>query len=141
MKKLLVALFALLLCCTVALAHPGGTDAAGGHYDRSTGEYHYHHGHKAHQHYNGQCPYNFDDRTGADSRPSGGSDSGSVEMPVLRNDSDTAEPVKASTSTWDDLVSLITSTKFWLGIAETVIAFAIPVAIYEWAMRSRKKKK
>ena len=87
-----------------------------------------------------QCPYNFDDRTGADSRPSGGS-SGSVEMPVLRNDSDTAEPVKASTSTWDDLVSLITSTKFWLGIAETVIAFAIPVAIYEWAMRSRKKKK
>ena len=44
-------------------------------------------------------------------------------------------------STWDDLVSLITSTKFWLGIAETVIAIAIPVAIYEWAMRSRKKKK
>lgn len=140
MKKLLVALFALLLCCTVALAHPGGTDAAGGHYDRSTGEYHYHHGHKAHQHYNGQCPYNFDDRTGADSRPSGGS-SGSVEMPVLRDDSDAPEPSMASASTWDDLVSLITSTKFCLGIAETVIAFAIPVAIYEWAMRSRKKKK
>ena len=132
MKKLLVALFALLLCCTVALAHPGGTDAAGGHYDRSTGEYHYHHGHTAHQHYNGQCPYNFDDRTGADSRPSGSSDSGTDEMPVL---------VNASSSTWDDLVALITSTMFWLGIAETVIAFAIPVAIYEWAMRSRKKKK
>lgn len=42
---------------------------------------------------------------------------------------------------WDDLVLLVTSAKFWLGIAETVIAFAIPVAIYEWAMRSRKKKK
>lgn len=41
----------------------------------------------------------------------------------------------------DDLVLLVTSAKFWLGIAETVIAFAIPVAIYEWAMRSRKKKK
>ena len=141
MKKLLVALFALLLCCTVALAHPGDTDAAGGHYDRSTGEYHYHHGHKAHQHYNGQCPYSFDDRTGLDSRPSDGSDSGYVEMPVLRDDFDTAETATTSASAWDDLVSLITSAKFWLGIAETVIAFAIPVAIYEWVMRSRKKKK
>ncbi len=42
---------------------------------------------------------------------------------------------------WNDLVLLVTDSKFWLGIAETVIAFAIPVAIYEWAMRSRKKKK
>lgn len=140
MKRLLAALFALLLCCTVALAHPGDTDAAGGHYDRSTGEYHYHHGYKAHQHYNGQCPYDFDDRTGLDSRPSSGS-SDCVEMPVLRNAPDAIEPTKASSSTWDELVSLVTSSKFWSGIAETVIAFAIPVAIYEWAMRSRKKKK
>ena len=42
---------------------------------------------------------------------------------------------------WDNLVLLVTSTKFWLGIVETVIAFAIPGIIYEWAMRSRKKKK
>lgn len=141
MKKLLIALFAPLLCCTVALAHPGDTDAAGGHYDRSTGEYHYHHGHKAHQHYNGQCPYNFDDRTGADSRPSDGSGSGSVEMPVLRDDSDAPEPSMASASTWDDLVSLVTSAKFWLGIAEIIVVLAIPSLIYRWAMRSRKKKK
>ena len=38
-------------------AHPGKTDANGGHYDRSTGEYHYHHGYPAHQHPDGICPY------------------------------------------------------------------------------------
>jgi hypothetical protein len=38
-------------------AHSGRTDSSGGHYDRSTGEYHYHHGHSAHQHPNGVCPY------------------------------------------------------------------------------------
>lgn len=40
-----------------ALAHSGGTDSKGGHYNRSTGEYHYHHGNPAHQHINGECPY------------------------------------------------------------------------------------
>lgn len=29
---------------TISLAHPGRTDSNGGHYDRSTGEYHYHNG-------------------------------------------------------------------------------------------------
>lgn len=45
-------------------AHPGKTDKNRGHYDRSTGEYHYHHGYPAHQHIDGECPYNFDDKTG-----------------------------------------------------------------------------
>lgn len=44
-------------------AHPGGTDSNGGHYDRSTGEYHYHHGYSAHQHEDGYCPYNYHDNT------------------------------------------------------------------------------
>lgn len=46
-----------MLCITCASAHPGHTDAAGGHWDSSTGEYHYHHGYPAHQHENGICPY------------------------------------------------------------------------------------
>lgn len=51
-------------------AHPGKTDSQGGHYDWSTGEYHYHHGYSAHDHYDMDgdgivdCPYNFNDRTG-----------------------------------------------------------------------------
>lgn len=59
MKKLcfvLLLLFALLLP-SVSLSHSGGTDSQGGHYNRSTGEYHYHHGYPAHQHENGICPY------------------------------------------------------------------------------------
>lgn len=60
MKKILSFTLALIFCvflCGVAFAHPGGTDSAGGHYDTETGEYHYHHGHPAHQHKNGVCPY------------------------------------------------------------------------------------
>jgi hypothetical protein len=50
----------LILCFlfpTYLYAHPGGTDAYGGHYNHSTGEYHYHHGYSEHQHVNGVCPY------------------------------------------------------------------------------------
>lgn len=38
-------------------AHSGRTDSNGGHYNHSTGEYHYHHGYPAHDHPNGVCPY------------------------------------------------------------------------------------
>lgn len=66
-------LLALLLLSVPALAHPGRTDGKGGHYDRSTGEYHYHHGYPAHQHTNGVCPYDFKDKTGESSGTSGSS--------------------------------------------------------------------
>lgn len=80
-KRYLIPILAcvlLLFCCTAAYAHPGATDANGGHYDHATGEYHYHHGYPAHQHPDGRCPYNYDDRTGWNSgSSSGGSDSAS----------------------------------------------------------------
>lgn len=60
---LIVFLCAVLLFPFAASAHPGKTDENGGHYDYSTGEYHYHHGYPAHQHENGVCPYDFDDKT------------------------------------------------------------------------------
>ena len=64
MKQFLAAvLVAVLVIPSPVLAHGGRTDASGGHTDRSTGEYHYHHGYSAHQHPNGVCPYNFDDQT------------------------------------------------------------------------------
>lgn len=50
----------ILGSCVAVFAHPGKTDSNGGHFDRSTGEYHYHHGYPAHQHKNGTCPYDFD---------------------------------------------------------------------------------
>ena len=70
MKKIFfftLTLLFFLLSCFPALAHPGRTDSSGGHYDRSTGEYHYHHGYSAHQHINGECPYDFKDKTNSSS--------------------------------------------------------------------------
>lgn len=79
-KRLLSFLLAfLLLLSPTVLAHSGKTDANGGHYDRSTGEYHYHHGYPAHQHYDmdgdgvADCPYDFDDKTDHSSRSDSGS--------------------------------------------------------------------
>lgn len=46
-----------LSCLAETYLHSGGTDSQGGHYNRSTGEYHYHHGKPAHDHINGVCPY------------------------------------------------------------------------------------
>lgn len=65
-----VVLFAAALAfalSTTVFAHPGRTDGSGGHYDRETGEYHYHHGFEAHQHVNGECPFDFVDMTGQNS--------------------------------------------------------------------------
>lgn len=82
MKKLRIAvalLLAAMICCVAGFAHPGRTDANGGHWNRSTGTYHYHHGYPEHQHTNGICPYDFDDQTGANSGTSGSS-----KNPVVR---------------------------------------------------------
>lgn len=96
MRKLrcfLLTLFAALMftlsTVTIALAHPGRTDANGGHTDSSTGEYHYHHGYSAHQHYDidgdglPDCPYNFDDKTGQSSGSSSNSSSGSSSSGIV----------------------------------------------------------
>jgi hypothetical protein len=80
MKKFLVCqliIFIILLSVYPAFAHSGRTDANGGHHVTATGEYHYHHGYPAHQHPNGQCPYDFDDQTGVNSGSGGGSSNSS----------------------------------------------------------------
>jgi hypothetical protein len=56
----------MVLMAISVYAHSGGTDGNGGHYDHSTGDYHYHHGYSAHEHYDidgdgkKDCPYTFD---------------------------------------------------------------------------------
>lgn len=60
----LVLVVSLLSLLTIGvLAHSGGTDSSGGHWNHSTGEYHYHHGKPAHQHYEGVCPYSAEEST------------------------------------------------------------------------------
>lgn len=71
MKKLVIGLLVVGLMIGPAFAHPGGTDSKGGHTNRSTGEYHYHHGYPEHDHVDGVCPYDYDDRTGERSGSSG----------------------------------------------------------------------
>lgn len=80
MKKAICAVSCLALLVCAASAHPGDTDENDGHYNRSTGEYHYHHGYNAHQHENGICPYDYDDQTGASS--------GSVSTTIPISDSE-----------------------------------------------------
>lgn len=61
---LIVACLLLAICITsVAFAHSGRTDGSGGHWNHSTGEYHYHHGKPEHDHINGICPYDYEDTT------------------------------------------------------------------------------
>ena len=67
MKKAFAIVICFMIVMTTASAHPGRTDSNGGHWDHSTGEYHYHHGYPAHQHTDGICPYSFDDQTGVNS--------------------------------------------------------------------------
>ncbi len=55
MLKIISTMLIMTICCQISLAHGGGTDRAGGHYDRLTGEYHFHHGHGPHQHEFGIC--------------------------------------------------------------------------------------
>jgi len=56
--RFLTTLFAFILgISSIAYAHQGDPlDKNGGHKDR-LGYYHYHHGHEAHLHINGVCPY------------------------------------------------------------------------------------
>lgn len=75
-KTLVYSFLILALFVSSASAHAGKTDANGGHYNRATGEYHFHHGYSAHQHTGGVCPYDFDDQTGINS---GGPSSGSSQ--------------------------------------------------------------
>lgn len=77
MKRILLLIISICMALAVtgsAFAHPGRTDSQGGHTDRSTGEYHYHHGYPAHQHEDRDgdgikeyCPYDFNDKTGTNS--------------------------------------------------------------------------
>lgn len=73
MKKLTAFISAVLLVASCSCffilnsnAHSGRTDSNGGHTNHATGEYHYHHGMPAHNHYDidgdGRidCPYTFD---------------------------------------------------------------------------------
>ena len=101
MKKLVFLSVIVLLLSSfhfVAYAHPGSLDEKGGHYDSSTGKYHYHHGYPAHLHTNGQCPYDFDDQTNREYNPSQSTNSTTGKM-ILEN----------SYTLWDHITNIATA--------------------------------
>ena len=57
MKIKLLFCFLLATFTSLLFAHSGGTDSSGGHYNRSTGSYHYHNsGYSSSSSYSGNCP-------------------------------------------------------------------------------------
>lgn len=122
----ILPIIVLLLVLTVpAYAHPGKTDANGGHYNRSTGEYHYHHGHPEHQHIDGFCPYEYDDRTGQNSGTSSGGSASDDRIPSVQRNTDSSESgTKGSRSNTSN--KSFSVTMFWV-IVCVIIFFAYGV--------------
>ena len=98
MRRWFSLLFCIVLVLTLpitALAHPGRTDSSGGHTDRSTGEYHYHHGYSAHDHYDMDgdgdldCPHDFNDAAGSRSGSSSRSGTASNNYSASRSTAET----------------------------------------------------
>lgn len=121
-------------------AHPGRTDSNGGHHNRSTGEYHYHHGYPEHQHTGGECPYSFDNQTGKNSGGGGGQ---------TKKESKTTEAVtentKVETPTW---MKVIHGFGILSGIWFAVIFVVSMFEFFIWtiwsivdAIRKRRKRK
>lgn len=112
MRRLFILVVCLLMLLSPASAHSGGTDSKGGHYDHSTGEYHYHHGHPAHQHDNGECPYNFDDQTGKKS----GSSSKDSSKSKSSQDKTPSTKKSALSELWGIVKGLLTGLACFVGL-------------------------
>ena len=144
MKKLIslmLVLLLLILFAFTALAHPGRTDSNGGHYNRSTGEYHYHHGYSAHQHPNGECPYDFDDKTGSnsgyylkpDTTTSSKSSSYKTTSSIIFSDDTDKEKI-------EDLEKELKKYKTQRSNSYSVIVFLVIVIFFAFAMYSEERK-
>lgn len=127
-KKILCIFLIFAFGGITAYAHSGQTDSNGGHFNRVTGEYHYHHGYPAHQHENGICPYSFDDKTRRDS---------STSSSVIIANSSQDEEASAETSI------LFEAIKLFLALAANFVGFLMICWIFNWiyiAIKSVIKK-
>ena len=126
--RLLKLLFAFAVClslCVVVFAHPGRTDSKGGHTNHSTGEYHYHHGYSAHQHYDLDgdgtldCKYSFDDKTGSSSNNASSktpSNSSAKAKPSTEKTTSTKNSKTLWEYIWEALDIGIIFVLFWMGL-------------------------
>ena len=113
-RKISMAALTILILFALshsAFAHSGRTDSSGGHTNHSTGQYHYHHGYSAHQHYdmNGDgikdCPYNFTDKT---SQSSGTSSAGASAIQKPKTES--TKFTEKSSADFDSVLEFVAGT-------------------------------
>lgn len=135
MKRLAVLALAALLILPV-YAHGGRTDANGGHYDSSTGEYHYHHGYPAHQHVNGTCPYNFDDKTDRNNDSSGGT----AQNQVSKSNSDDGRTVIPSEIIWG-CIAVIGCLFGILFLVSAIVYIGLLVISIFWSIKEKINRK
>ena len=121
--------YCILLCFLFPIclyAHPGRTDSKGGHTNRETGEYHYHHGNPAHQHTDGICPYDFVDNEKIESN----SLSKSNDYNALKSSRDSAVTISNTTFGWlIEIVYILAMVIFWIFIPSLVCI------ILSWIMK------
>ena len=142
MKKLFIIAACLLLLPITVYAHPGRTDGKGGHYNRSTGVYHYHHGYPEHDHYDMDgdgdldCPHDFNDATGSRSGSSSRSGTASNNYSASRS---TAETVVVYQDR--EVIKEVPYTpplmKFALGICIFLIFFLLAVVVEKSSENAR----
>lgn len=134
MRRFLSLLLLLSLLVVPVFAHPGRTDSNGGHWDRSTGEYHYHHGYSAHQHYdiNGDgipdCPYNFKDTTNHSSGSSSSKSTTSTTAPsYISTTSPTTSPPRTTTA---PQATTTEKKEGKSGMIGWIVSLALVIALY-----------
>ena len=110
MKKirtlLLNVIFIFLLSSIITYAHPGKTDASGGHYDHQNGGYHYHHGYSAHSHTDGVCPYEYHDKTDHSSNKNNSSELRQNTNTTNSQDKDLFEEKEEKTFNWKNIIGI-----------------------------------
>ena len=149
-RKYIILLAAVVLLAASLLvpvsAHPGKTDANGGHTDHETGEYHYHHGYPAHQHRDmdsdghPDCPYDFDDKTNY------GSDANKTTEGNAATSHPTSQPTQPSkvpqsqTNTEDSFFSELVPEEFeWVLTTEYLLIAFISSAVLILSVLARKR--
>lgn len=130
MRRVILLVICLALLLSPASAHSGGTDSKGGHYDHSTGDYHYHHGHPAHDHDGGVCPYDFDDQTGKKS--------GSSSKTAGRSDSSHSNTASSRKSAAEELWEI---AKGLLMIPVSIVGFILILSVPYYLIEFIKKRR
>ena len=148
MNRVIIGLVAVLASFTVL--HQGRTDSNGGHYDHSTGEYHYHHGYPAHDHYdmNGDgivdCPYNFKDKTSnkGNTINKGSTSKSESKTNNFSESSNNSVKKQSNTMTFGDVIQTIIFVAMYSYIAFFVILLPVHlvVSVIEKWVKNRSKK-